>query len=96
MSPQDRDFYVDKRTPPRGVESVPDFVEEDLTGQYAIGSEELKTARRTKRTTEDRLEHLENKYDKLVHEVIRSRTRIIVAVAAAAGAAFGYLLGGCL
>ena len=76
--------------------AVPEFVCEDITGSYT--GDELVNARRTRRSTEQRVEHLENKYDRLVHQVLRSRTRIIVAIAGAIGAIAGFcaaLLAGC-
>lgn len=74
---------------------APDHVEEDITGTYSHDPVLLQKYR-SKRTTGERLEHLEIKYDRLVNKVIDSRTKIIVAIVGAAGVAAGYLLGGCV
>jgi hypothetical protein len=74
--------------------ATPEFVCEDLTGRFR--GEELKRVRRERRSTAARLEHLEDKYDRLVRSVVASRTKIIVAVVGAVGVLAGYLLGGCV
>jgi hypothetical protein len=95
-----RDHYTDKhKTPPKGIDTghaVPEPVEEDLTGQYAHDPVKLAAARRDRRSTGQRLAHLEEKYDRLVHAALQSRTKIIVAIVGAIGVALGYLLGGCV
>jgi hypothetical protein len=89
---KDRDVYVEKHTPPAGV---PAFVCDDPTGVYSNDPEKLRAAR-SRRTTAERLAHLEDKYDRLVRQVLSSRTKIIVALCTAAGAIAGYLMGGCV
>lgn len=89
--PRDRDILVRKDTP----RAVPVYVCDDPTGVYANDPIKLKTER-AKRSTAERLEHLEEKYDRLVRQVLSSRTKIIVALCTAAGAVFGYLMGGCV
>lgn len=83
-------------------ESAPEHIEEDITHKYSHDPALLQQKRRTGRTTEERVEHLELKlddvqlrYDRLVSNVLASRTKIIVALVGAAGVAAGYLLGGC-
>lgn len=72
---------------------IPEHVDDIATGK--VEGEELK-AMRARRSTAERLERLEEKYDRLVHAVLTSRTKIVVAACTAAGAIAGYLLGGCL
>ena len=79
----------------REREAVCEPVADDITERLAHDPEALQTAR-SKRKTAERLARLEDKYDQLVHAVLTSRTKIIVAVCTAAGAIAGYLLGGCL
>jgi hypothetical protein len=93
-----RDRYTDKhKMPPRGVDTghgVPEFVSEDITSQYAHDPQKLAEARRTHRSTGQRLAHLEEKYDRLVHAALQSRTKIIVALIGLATGVIGFLLGG--
>lgn len=78
----------------RRREAAPEHVEEDITGAYSHDPELLQQKRRERRTTGERLEHLEIKYDRLVRNVIASRTKIIVAMTHVLAGLVGYLLGG--
>lgn len=77
----------------RAREATPEYVSEDITGAYSHDPVLLQKYR-SKRTTGERLEHLEIKYDRLVTNVINSRTKIIVAITHALAGLLGYLLGG--
>lgn len=94
----ERDAYVPKHTPPAGVPAHVDEQDSAACSHDPILLREL----RSKRPTDKRLEILESKhddlqerYDKLVRQVLSSRTKIIVAVVGAFGALVGYLLGAC-
>lgn len=89
---RDRDEYVSKHPGPQTA--APEFICEDITAQYSSDPTQLRTMRR-RRTTAERLEHLEEKYDRLVRATLDSRTKIIVAVVGAVSLAIGYLIGGC-
>jgi hypothetical protein len=96
-SQHDRDVLVRKDTPAKGIptDATPEFICDDPTGVYSSDPDKLRAAR-ARRSTAERLEHLEAKYDALVHKTIDSRTKIIVAVVGAVAAMAGYLLGGCV
>lgn len=68
-----------KRTPPRGIDrdayvpkhsAAPEFVAEDVTGQYT--GDELRT-QRARRPTPERITRLEDKHDELVGTVTEVR-----------------------
>lgn len=81
--------------------AAPEYVCEDITSKYE--GEELRQARRSKRSTDERLEHLEDKNDKLLAMLI-SRSdasvafgrglvmKFVVAILAAASLVEGYFL----
>lgn len=68
-----RDVYTDKRTPPRGVESAPEPVFDDITGKYS--GDDLVRAR-SRRPTPERLRILETKHDALNEDVTEIRVGV--------------------
>ena len=73
-SHQDRDVFVDKRTPPGGT---PQFVDEECTGKYE--GEDL-ARMRSRRPTPERISKLESKHDELVKAFNDHRTESSAAM----------------
>lgn len=82
-------------------EAAPSEIEDESSAACSHDPDLLRQYR-SKRSTQKRLEILETKhdelqsrYDRLVNNVLASRTKIIVAIVGAGGVALGYLVGAC-
>lgn len=87
--------------------AAPEVAFDDITGQYAHDPVTL-SQMRARRSTAERLAHMERKYDALVKQLVESKTRVVQSViasrtkivtaiiSAVAGIAAGYIAGGCL